>query len=43
MTKIIFSSGIFYPFVIVVGRNVIKRIVFSKNCILSLQDEGHAN
>jgi len=36
-------DGIFYPFVIVVGRNVIKRVVFGKDCILSLQDEGHAN
>ena len=36
-------SGVFYPFVIVVERNVIKRVVFSKNCILSLQAEGHAN
>ena len=36
-------GGVFYPFVIVVGRNVIviKRVVFSKDCILSL--EGHAN
>ncbi len=36
-------GGVFYPFVIVVGRNVIKRVVFSKDCILSLQDEGRAN
>ena len=36
-------GGIFYPLVIVVGRNVIKRVVFSKNCIISLQDKGHAN